>query len=87
MSLAAAWCRARQEYRPRLLTVTWSRGVLIEHLLLADSPYWTTLFERVEHLEVRHCAVVARRTSSLDHGLIDLSAFNTDGCEAEVARC
>ena len=44
----------------------------MEGLLLLDAPYWTTLFERVDELEIRHCGIVARRTSALSHGLVDL---------------
>ena len=75
-----------QEYRPRLLTVASSRRVLIENLLFSDSPYWTTLFERVEELEVRRCGIVARRTGELSHGLVDLTAFNTDGFDLAGCR-
>lgn len=67
------------EHRPRLLTVFNSVDTLIENLLFADPPYWTTLFEGVDGLEIRHCGVVARRTAALSHSLVDLSAFNTDG--------
>ena len=52
-----------------------SQGVLVEGLLLLDPPYWTTLFERVDELEVRHCGIVARRTSALSHGLVDRTAL------------
>ena len=52
-----------------------SQGVLVEGLLLLDAPYWTTLFERVDELEIRHCGIVARRTSALSHGLVDLAAL------------
>ena len=74
-----------QEQRPRLLTIANSSDVLVENLLLADSPYWTTLFLGVQSLEIRNCGVVARRTNDLSHSLIDLSAFNTDGFD--VAGC
>ena len=67
------------EHRPRLLTVANSSGILIERLLLKDSPYWTTLFQNVDDLTVRHCGIVARRTDQLQNSLVDLTAFNTDG--------
>ena len=35
----------RRENRPRLLTIMNSRDVLVERLLLVDSPFWTALFE------------------------------------------
>ena len=68
-----------QEWRPRLLTVANSSDILVEKLLLADSPYWTTLFANVDNLVIRHCGITARRTSGMRHSLIDLTAFNTDG--------
>jgi polygalacturonase len=71
----------RHEDRPRLLTVAASRGVLVEGLLLLDSPFWTTLFERVDDLEIRHCGVVARRTDARSHGLVGPAA-----CNAHVGR-
>ena len=67
------------ERRPRLLTVANSSDVLVEKLLLQDSPYWTTLFVNVVGLTVRYCGISARRTDQLRHSLVDLSAFNTDG--------
>lgn len=67
------------EKRPRLLTVANSTDVLIERLLLVDSPYWTAQFVNVERLTIRHCGISARRTDTLRHSLVDLSAFNTDG--------
>uniref|UniRef100_A0A7S3C172 Pectate lyase superfamily protein domain-containing protein n=1 Tax=Haptolina ericina TaxID=156174 RepID=A0A7S3C172_9EUKA len=69
----------RRENRPRLLTIANSRDVLVERLLLVDSPFWTALFENVDTLEIRDCGVVARRTPAPSHSLMDLSAFNTDG--------
>ena len=69
------------ENRPRLLTITNSSSILIERLLLADSPYWTAFFHHVDGLTVRHVGIVARRTPLVGHGLLDLSAFNTDGID------
>ena len=49
------------------MTTQASRGVLVENLLLLDSPYWTALFERVDGLEIASCGIVARRTGALLH--------------------
>ncbi|KAJ9462632.1 Endopolygalacturonase I [Diplonema papillatum] len=69
----------RGEDRPRLLHLLDSRQLLVENIILKDSPYWTFFAENVDTLEVRHSHVSARRTEEDGHGLIDLSAFNTDG--------
>ena len=60
--------------------------MLVENLLLKDSPYWTTLFEQVSDLEISGCGVVARRTGAEAHGLIDITAFNTDGFDLAGCR-
>ena len=70
-----------QENRPRLLRVTEGRNVLMEKWLLLNSPYWATLFEFVNGLTIRYVGILARRTSSDGHSLLDLSAFNTDGLD------
>ena len=77
----------RHEDRPRLLTVAASRGVLVEGLLLLDSPYWTALFERVDDLEIRHCGVVARRTDARSHGLVSPAACNAHIVRGGVSTC
>ena len=63
--------------------------MLVEGLLLIDSPYWTTLFERVEDLEISRCGIVARRTDALSHGLVGLAARNPyqrlQPCASEAA--
>lgn len=69
------------EDRPRLLRITHGTNILLEHWLLLNSPYWSTLFEYVNGLVVRYVGILARRTSSESHSLLDLSAFNTDGLD------
>jgi len=68
-----------KENRPRLLKVSDSQDILIEHLFLKDSPYWTFLGRGVTNLEVRYSRIEARRDSADGHDIIDLTAFNTDG--------
>jgi len=70
-----------QEDRPRLLRVTQGENVVMEKWLLLNSPYWATLFEFMNGLTIRYVGIVARRTSSEGHSLLDLSAFNTDGLD------
>lgn len=68
-----------QEDRPRILHIKGSKNVLMENLLLKDSPYWTFYAEDSDGLLIRHTDVVARWTNIDKHTLIDLQAFNTDG--------
>lgn len=69
----------RGENRPKLLELDSPREVLVERLLLKDSPYWTFWAHGADGLEVRHTRIDARRTSEPKHTTIDLTAFNTDG--------
>jgi polygalacturonase len=68
-----------QEDRPRILHIKGSKNVLMENLLLKDSPYWTFYAESSDGLIIRYTDVVARWTDIDKHTLIDLQAFNTDG--------
>jgi polygalacturonase len=67
------------ENRPRLLHIKNSSNILIENLLLKDSPYWTFYANDVSNLEIRNTDIDARRTQLPYHSLYDLTAFNTDG--------
>ena len=67
----------------------------MENWFFLDAPRWTVDIEAVDGMEVfhvfakkrkksnlkqiRHCEVSARRTEEDGHGLVDLTAFNTDG--------
>ena len=73
----------RHENRPKLLTLRNSRDVLVERLRMVNSPYWTFWAENAEGLEVRHSSIDNRRTKHESHGLVDLTAFNTDGFDGE----
>jgi hypothetical protein len=55
------------------------RNVYIKDILFKDSPYWTTKFTCMDGMEIDGCGITARRTNQDGHGLLDLSAFNTDG--------
>merc|ERR1711964_417638 len=63
----------REENRPRLLHIEDSRGVLVERLLLRNSPYWTFWASNVDGLEVRFTNISARRTTYNGHDVIDLT--------------
>ena len=52
---------------------------MVENLVFLDSPCWTVNVHRVDGLEVRDCEISARRTDDDHHGIVDITAFNTDG--------
>jgi len=56
-----------------------SRNLLLENWLFLDSPHFTVNVKQVDTLEIRNCEVSARRTEDDHHGVIDMTAFNTDG--------
>lgn len=53
--------------------------MVIENILLLNSPYWTLYAENSNNVEIRYVDVSARITDLPGHSLIDLQAFNTDG--------
>jgi Glycosyl hydrolases family 28 len=84
------------EHRPRLLRFNLTQDLLIENLIFRDSPYHTLFLDTVNRVEIRHVSIVARRTKAAAeeeaqqlggggggpaHGLMDLTAFNTDGID------
>lgn len=69
----------RGKNRPKLLYIKDSRDLLMENWFFLDAPRWTVDIEAVDGMEIRHCEVSARRTEEDGHGLVDLTAFNTDG--------
>lgn len=68
------------EDRPRLLSIYNSTNLLVENLLLKNSPYWTFLANDISNLEIRNTDVDARRRPDIQyHDLSEMTAFNTDG--------
>jgi len=67
------------ENRPRLMHLFGGKNLLFEKIFFKNSPYWTFDASDVDGLEVRHCKIEARRTDKDGHGVIDITAFNTDG--------
>ncbi|CAF4299247.1 unnamed protein product, partial [Adineta steineri] len=66
--------------RPRLLVIYNSTNLLIENLLLKNSPRWTFYGKDVANLEIRHTDIDARiHPDAHWHDLDELTAFNTDG--------
>ena len=39
----------------------------------------------MKHAKIRNCEISARRTAEDGHGLVDLTAFNTDGFDVSGA--
>lgn len=70
-----------KENRPRLVVFNQTKDLLIENLILQDSPYHTLYLEAVNRVEIRNISIVARRTEREGHSWIDLTAFNTDGID------
>ena len=69
-----------QEDRPKLLQVRNSARLLVEHLHLLNSPYWTTEFADVDQVVIRYCDIAVRWNADADdHSGLELTAFNTDG--------
>ena len=71
----------RKEHRPRLLRFVLVEELLIENIILQDSPYHTLYLDAVNRVEVRNISIIARRTRHDGHGWVDLTAFNTDGID------
>jgi polygalacturonase len=69
------------ESRPRMLVFRSISDLLIERVILQDSPYHTLNLEHVDRVVVRNMSIVARRTKEDGHNWIDLTAFNTDGID------
>lgn len=67
------------ENRPRMMKLEDSSDILYENVFFKNSPYWTFTMDSIDGLEVRYCTIDARRTDNDRHGIIDLTAFNTDG--------
>jgi len=68
------------ENRPRLLSIYNSTNLLVENILLKNSPYWTFLANDIANLEIRNTDVDARFNPNIQyHNLNEMTAFNTDG--------
>jgi len=66
--------------RPRLFVIYNSTNILIENILLKNSPKWTFYGKDIANLEIRYTDVDARRHANVQwHDLNELTAFNTDG--------
>lgn len=69
-----------QEDRPKILAVTDSARIVVEHIHFLNSPHWTTEFKDIDDVVIRHCDVAVRWDEGADdHSGLELTAFNTDG--------
>ena len=62
-----------EEQRPRLLLFNLTENILIENIILQDSPYHTLYLDAVNHVEVRHISIINRRTYHDGHSFVDLT--------------
>jgi len=69
----------RQENRPKLIEINYANNTLVENFYFHNSPYWTFNTHHIEGMEIRFSSINNRRTEKDDHGIIDMTAFNTDG--------
>lgn len=69
------------EFRPDLLVMNRTTNVLIEYLIFRDAPLYTLHLVDMNVLTIRYISIVARRSDMDGHGLLDLTAFNTDGID------
>lgn len=69
------------EHRPILFQVNDTEDLLMENIVFKDAPYWTVLLENVNRVEIRYISIMNRRTTRPGHGIVDMSAFNTDGID------
>ena len=69
------------EFRPNLLVMNRTTNVLIEYIVFRDAPLYTMNLVDMNELTIRYISIVARRSQYYGHGLIDLTAFNTDGID------
>lgn len=79
-------CITTGENRPRLLTISSSTSVLVENLILKNSPYWTFWAPSVNGLEVRDSVVNARRDSDDGHDIIDLTVLRLPAGAKTIER-
>ena len=70
-----------REHRPRLFYAHRTIGLVIENMIFQDSPFHSLYLYSINQVVIHHVSIVSRRTTRDAHGLIDLSAFNTDGID------
>lgn len=74
------------ENRPRLLHIEDAGNLLVENLLLRQSPYWTFYAHDINGIEIRDSAIEVHRDNASYHDLDDIGAFNTDGFDIAGAN-
>jgi len=69
------------ERRPFLLLFNGTQGLWINNITLLDAPFYNLLLTNVNQSTIHDIRILSRRTASESHGVVDLSAFNTDGID------
>lgn len=68
--------------RPRLLHIVTSASLIVEHILLKNSAYWSFFAKDAHNLVIRYTDVDARWSEDrTTHDMHDLTAYNTDGLD------
>lgn len=69
----------RGKNRPPLLTIHDAQDFMLENINFVQAPRFNFQSSALRNATIRNCHVDSRRTSADSHGVIDLTAFNTDG--------
>ena len=69
----------RGKNRPPLLEMNGATDLTMEHLLFYQAPRFNVNAGGLRNATIRYCEVSARRTADDGHGVVDPTAFNTDG--------
>jgi len=69
----------RGKNRPPLMSVSVAQDFLLERIHFVQAPRFNFVSTSLKNATIRYCQVDSRRTSADSHGVIDLTAFNTDG--------
>merc|ERR1712100_723224 len=62
-----------------LMTINYAQNFLLENIDFVQAPRFNFQSTALRNATIRNCHVDSRRTSADSHGIVDLTAFNTDG--------
>jgi len=69
----------RGKNRPPLMTINYAQDFMLENIHFVQAPRFNFQSAGLKNATIRNCHVDSRRTSADSHGMVDLTAFNTDG--------
>jgi len=69
----------RGKNRPPMMSINFGTNFLLEHIDFLQAPRFNFVSQALLNATIRYCNVDSRRTSADSHGVIDITAFNTDG--------